>query len=114
MSRELAYLNDMLTSAKLAREYVQGKSLDGFLQDVQCQDSVLRRLVLIGEAARRVSEEGRNKYSAIPWREIIGMRNALIHEYEEVDLQVVWTTVQQRVPDLIRSLEEAMPADLGS
>jgi uncharacterized protein with HEPN domain len=57
----------MLEAAKLARTYVSGKSKDDFLRDIQCQDAVVHRLVIIGEAARRVSEETRSSLSSLPW-----------------------------------------------
>jgi uncharacterized protein with HEPN domain len=79
MSRNETYLVDILESAKLALEYVSGKSRQDFLEDVQCQDAVIRRIEIIGEAARRVSNESREHYHQIPWREMTSMRNLVIH-----------------------------------
>ena len=83
----------MLEAAKLARGYVSGKSKDDFFRDCQCQDAVIRRREIIGEAARRVSEQTRSSLSSLPRAAIIGTRNLVIHEYDAVDLEVVWDPV---------------------
>jgi uncharacterized protein with HEPN domain len=108
MSRDREYLLDILESARLACNYLQGKTQQEFLLDVQCQDSVIRRLEVIGEAARRVSEEGRTSLPGLPWKAMIGMRNVMIHEYDDVDLTVVWNTVKNELPPLIEALERVM------
>jgi uncharacterized protein with HEPN domain len=89
MSRDDTYLVDILESARVAMEYVAGKSWEEFQQDMQCQDAVLRRLEIIGEAARHVSPQTQNKYSQIPWRELTVLRNLVIHQYDAVDINQV-------------------------
>lgn len=108
MSRDGAYLLDMLAAARLARSYVSGMTRDGFLADSLRQDAVVRRLEVIGEAARRVSAEGRAAYPCLPWHAMIGMRNLMIHEYDEVDPDVVWDTVDTQLPALIATLEASL------
>ncbi|MBX3009877.1 MAG: DUF86 domain-containing protein [Caldilineaceae bacterium] len=93
MDRDRGYLLDMLASAKLAVLYVDITETD-FLQNIQMQDAVIRRIEILGEAARRISSEMKTSFPTVPWHEIIGMRNLLIHEYDGVDLQLVWQTVQ--------------------
>ncbi|MHB0877441.1 MAG: HepT-like ribonuclease domain-containing protein [Anaerolineae bacterium] len=110
MSHDRQHLLDILSAAKLARTYVRDKSRDDFLADTQCQDAVVRRLEIIGEAARRVSSEARASLPELPWHAMIGMRNLMIHEYDEVDLEVVWATVQNRLPALIGALEDSLGA----
>ncbi len=80
MSRDNTYLVDILESARIALGYLDGKSWDEFYEDIQCQDAVVRRIEIIGEAARRVSTETRSQYPEIEWREMTGMRNLVIHE----------------------------------
>ena len=109
MSRDDTYLVDILESAKIALDYVFDKSWDEFYEDTQCQDAVVRRIEIIGEAARRVSEETRNKYLQIPWREMTSMRNLVIHEYDVVDINQVWDTVQNKLPPLIEELTKIVP-----
>ena len=103
MSRDDTYLVDILESAKLALSYVSGKSWDEFYADSQCQDAVVRRIEIIGEAARRVTEETQNKHPQIPWREMTSMRNLVIHEYDVVDINQVWDTVRKKIPPLIEA-----------
>lgn len=106
MQRDKEYLLDILEAAKLALEYVRGKTREEFFNDLQCQDAVIRRLEVIGEAARRISEETQASYPDLPWSDMIGMRNVMIHEYDDVDLVIVWETVHNDLPQLIDSLEK--------
>jgi uncharacterized protein with HEPN domain len=78
-----------------------------FLSDVQIRDSVIRRLEIIGETAGRVSAESKAALGDLAWREMIGLRNAMIHEYDAVDLTIVWDTVKRDLPPLVRRLEAA-------
>lgn len=105
MPRDREYLLDILEAAKLAVAYVAEKTREDFSNDLQCQDAVIRRLEIIGEAARRISEETQNAFPDLPWNEIIGMRNVMIHEYDDVDLAIVWETVKNDLPPFIESLE---------
>jgi uncharacterized protein with HEPN domain len=109
MLRDREYLADILESARLACQYVAGKTKRQFLRDVQCQDSVIRRLEVIGEAARRVSADGRASMPELPWPQMVGLRNVMIHEYDAVDLTVVWDTVRKDLPPLIESLQSVVP-----
>ena len=105
MQRDQVYLVDILEAARLAVSYVEGVQKDVFLRDVKLQDSVIRRIEIIGEAARRVSEKTKAAHPDIPWWEMVGMRNLMIHEYDDVDHWVVWETVQNDLPGLIARLE---------
>jgi len=109
MQRDAVYLLDILEAAKLAVSYVAGISKDAFLLDTQCQDSVIRRIEIIGEASRRVSPETRDAFPGIPWSEMVGMRNLMIHDYDDVDLEIVWDTVQCDLPRLIALIEPLVP-----
>jgi uncharacterized protein with HEPN domain len=109
MLRDSGYLLDMLEAAKLALSYVAGKSHEEFQADVQCQDAVIRRLEIIGEAARRLTDETRASLPSLRWSDMIGMRNVVIHQYDAVDLDIVWDTVQNHLPPLIATLEKVVP-----
>ena len=111
MSRDDTYLVDILESAKIALGYVLGKTWDQFYEDLQCQDAVVRRIEIVGEAARRVSQETRDKHPQIPWREMTSMRNLVIHEYDVVDINQVWDTVQNKLPSLIKDLAKIVPPE---
>ena len=111
MSRDDTYLVDILESAKIALDYIFDKTWDEFYEDIQCQDAVVRRIEIIGEAARRVSQEARDKYPQIPWREMTSMRNLVIHEYDVVDINQVWDTLQNKIPPLIEELVKIIPPE---
>jgi uncharacterized protein with HEPN domain len=111
MSRDDTYLVDILESAKIALDYVFDKTWDEFYVDTQCQDAVVRRIEIIGEAARRVSTETRVKYPEIEWREMTSMRNLVIHEYDVVDIGQVWDTVRNKLPPLIEKLTKIVPPE---
>lgn len=72
------------------------------------QDAAIRRIEIIGEAAKRKSQDARNYYSHLPWIEMRGMRNLLIHEYDEIDMQNVWETVKNDLPNLIFEIEKIL------
>ena len=107
MLRDKAYLLDILEAARFAFGYIGKKTRDEFLKDTQCQDAVIRRIMIIGEAARRVSDETRAALR-LPWSEMVGMRNFLIHEYDDVDMKTVWKTVSHDFPPLIDDLEKIL------
>ena len=111
MSRDDTHLVDILESAKIILDYVSGKTWERFHEDMQCQDAVIRRIEIIGEASRRVSEETRAMHSQIPWREMTSMRNLVIHEYDVVDIGQVWDTVQNRIQPLIKELSKIVPPE---
>ena len=108
MQHDREYLLDILEAAKLALSYVERKAKGEFLSDLQCQDAVIRRFEIIGEAARRISEETRATFPGLPWNDMISMRNVMIHDYDDIDLVIVWETVHNDLPQLIASLEKIL------
>ena len=111
LPREFNYLVDILEAARLLQKFVEGVNQDTFQNDLMRQAAVMRQLEIMGEAARRLSEETRQELSEIPWHQIIGMRNRLIHVYDDVDLAIVWDTVQNDLPPLIAQLEKIVPLE---
>ena len=111
MPRDPQYFLDILEAAKLAHSYLAVKAKEEFLQDTLCQDAVIRRLEIIGEAARRLSPEARTSLTELTWTALIGMRNLLIHEYDDVDLSIVWDTVKIDLPALIKVIEPLVPVN---
>lgn len=106
MNRDKQFLLDILLSAKIAVNYLQGKSIEDFENNLQLQDAVVRRLLIVGEAANRISTTTQQDLTKIPWRQIIGMRNRLVHEYDDLDLDTVWETVKTSLPVLVNELEK--------
>ncbi|GAB4429294.1 MAG: hypothetical protein Kow00106_24310 [Anaerolineae bacterium] len=109
MSRDLAYLLDILDAARLVQRFAQGMDRAGLAKDTMRQYAILHAIQIIGEAARRVSDEFRGQHPEIPWRNIIGMRNRLVHKYDDVDLDVVWHVIQREIPELILLIEPLVP-----
>jgi uncharacterized protein with HEPN domain len=92
-------------------KYAQGVDFERFDQDEILQDAIMRRIQIIGEAARKVSEEFKEGHPEIPWYEISGMRNRLVHEYFKVITEKVWEAVKRDIPDLILALEPLVPPE---
>ena len=106
-----AYLLDMLLAARDALSFTEGMSYSGFVFDRRTQLSVLKSVEIVGEAAAHVSEDTRRAHPDIPWAEIVGMRNRLVHVYFDIDLQLVWATVRDDLPALITLLEPLVPPE---
>ena len=113
MERDQVYLLDILQAARLALSYVKGMTKEAFLADTQCQDSVVRRIEIIGEASRRISDQTKALYPSVPWKEMVNMRNLMIHEYDDVDMEIVWDTVQEDLPSLVALIEPLVPPEEG-
>jgi uncharacterized protein with HEPN domain len=111
MRRDEAYLLDIVLAARKALQFVQGVSREQFEQNELIQNAVLRPLEVIGEAAGRVAEATRSKHPEIPWEQMVGLRNRLIHEYFRVDYGTVWDTIHNDLPSLIRQLEPLIPPE---
>jgi uncharacterized protein with HEPN domain len=111
MRRDDACLLDMLIAARDALSFVHGLSRQQFASSRIHQQAVTKALETIGEAAGRVSEPTRAAHPEFPWREIMGMRHRLVHDYFEIDLDKVWETVQNDLPPLIAKLEPLVPPE---
>lgn len=85
-----------------------GQTIADLSHDRKLELSLVRLIEIVGEAASRVSSQGRQRYPEIPWREASGMRNRLIHGYDKVDLDLLWNTVQADLPSLITTLEKIL------
>ncbi len=107
--RDLSYLWDMRASAIRAAAIVESASFEDFGPDSVIRLAVERAIELIGEAARRVSSGFQAAHPAIPWRDIIGQRNVLAHEYGEIDARRLWQTATRDVQQLIAAIDEIIP-----
>jgi uncharacterized protein with HEPN domain len=98
------YLEDILQAITKIRNYVVGVTRESFAQDTMRIDAVVRNLEIIGEAAKTIPESIRSDYPKIEWKKIAGLRDILAHHYFEVDLDIVWDIVQNKLPELERAL----------
>ena len=96
---------DMLESIARIRRYVAGMDLDAFLEDERTCDAVVRNVEIIGEASKQVPEEFKQAHPELPWQQLAGMRNRIVHDYTGVDLSIVWEVAQKALPRLQSQLE---------
>lgn len=111
MSRDDAWLLDIIYYAKLALEFTEGMDDVGFAEDLKTQAAVTRTIEVIGEAAKRLSPEFRSAHPDLPLREAAGMRDRVIHEYDRVVIHRLWEVVRDDLPDLIEKLEPLVPEE---
>ena len=109
MPLDNVYIFDMLAAAQKIVRVTASYTEDTFSRDDIIQDSVIRQISIIAEAAKHVSDSFKEQNTAIPWHEIKGMRNRLVHDYKNIDLNEVWKTIQNDVPSLINMLKPLLP-----
>ena len=105
----LVRLRHMLDHAREAVAMARGKTRADLDADRQLNLSLVRLVEIVGEAAARVPTDHRQRHAAIPWRDIVGLRNRLIHGYDLVDFDILWRIITQDLPSLIDALERAIP-----
>jgi len=107
---EIFFLKDIQNSLCKIFQYTKGMSYEDFLKDDKTKDAVERNFEIIGEAVKHLSEEFRNQYSHIPFRQVAGMRDKLIHDYFGIDYEIVWKTITTKLPqfelDILELIEK--------
>jgi uncharacterized protein with HEPN domain len=106
---DLLYLGHMLDVSVQAVEKLRGIGREEFEEDENLRLALTHLIQMIGEAARRVSLESRQRYPQIPWSDVIGMRHKIVHDYLDVDFDVVWEVVTADLPELIDQLRPIAP-----
>src|SRR2546429_9738345 len=98
------YLTDIRAAIGKIRSYTAGLSREAFAQDAKTIDAAIRNLEIIGEAAKMVPESVRATYPSVEWRKIAGLRDILAHQYFEVDLDIIWDILTNKLPELERQI----------
>ncbi len=96
------FLHDILESIEKIERYTKNLSFDEFVKNNLVVDAVIRNLEIIGETVKNIPEDIRSKYPEIPWRQIAGFRDVVIHHYFGVDLNIVWTVVRKHLKELTK------------
>ena len=107
-NRDEILIRQIAESIELISEYIDGVDIEEFLELTQTQDAVLRRLQIMGEAAKLISDSFKEITPNIPWKNMAGMRDIVIHQYWSVDLRLTWNTISEVLPNLLPLLSEAL------
>jgi len=105
MLRDKQTLVDILTAIQQILKYVQDINQTQLKQDDEKQAAILYRLIIIGEATKRLSDQLRERYPAIPWRQMAGLRDVVIHDYDELDFDILWNVIHINLPDILPEIQ---------
>jgi len=103
---DTAVIQDIKEAIDRIMSYTSRMEYDGFLQDYKTQDAVIRNIEILGEAAKLLSDETKEKYPNIPWKDIAGTRDKLIHDYFGVNIDIVWDIAKNEIPSLSAQLKD--------
>jgi uncharacterized protein with HEPN domain len=98
------YFLDIIQSIADVADFTSGMDFESFSRDRKTVNAVIRSLEILGEAAKNIPQEFKEKYPAMPWKRMAGMRDKLIHEYHGVDLEIVWQVIKSELPPLAEKL----------
>jgi uncharacterized protein with HEPN domain len=101
---DLAYIDHILDCIRKINKFSKGLTVNEFRYNELVQDAVIRNIEIIGEASKKITSETKKNYPDIPWKEISGMRDKLIHDYLGVDVDVVWETIKKDIPALRKQI----------
>lgn len=102
------FLRHIIESISEIENYIKNISEKEFLRSTQIQDAVIRRLEIIGEAAKNITTDLKKQHSLIPWKKVSGLRDVLIHDYFEVDIKSVWDTAIKDIPELKKEIRKLL------
>jgi uncharacterized protein with HEPN domain len=105
MSRDLESLIDIKNAAQRIKKYVDGISRSALEENDEKLSAILYQITIIGEVTKRISSEFRTQHPEVPWREMSGMRNVIVHEYDQLDFEVIWDVVSHKLDELLSLIE---------
>jgi uncharacterized protein with HEPN domain len=111
MPRDNESLIDIQTAACRILHYARGVDRTALEANDEKVSAILYQITILGEATKRLSPELRQQHLEIPWKEIAGMRDVMVHEYDQVDLDVVWDVIQNKLPELLILLQPLLPLE---
>lgn len=100
------YFKDILEYAKTALDFIKNVNYEEFILDKKIVFATVRALEVIGESSNRISDEIKEKYPNLPWTEMRGLRNRIIHNYDDIDYTIIWNVLKNEIPKLIMQIEE--------
>jgi uncharacterized protein with HEPN domain len=104
--RDQDYLRDIQEAIQRIADYVEGMIFAQFLKDHKTQDAVVRNLEVIGEAAKNLSHRLRKTHPHVPWKDLAGVRDKMIHHYFGINYEIVWTIAKKELPDLLPQIQD--------
>ena len=111
MSRDFVYIGQILEAIDKVQKYtIEGR--DVFYETLIIQDAVIRNIEIIGEVSKRISSEFKVKYNEVPWRKMAGIRDVLIHDYDSIDMSIVWNVISIELPKVKSILKNINPVEV--
>jgi len=111
--RDQDFLGDIQEAMRRIASYTEGMTYEQFMEDNKTQDAVIRNLEVIGEATKNLSSRLRRAHPQIPWKDLAGMRDKMIHHYFGINYEIVWTVAKEELPGLLPRIEDILTKETG-
>ncbi|NCQ83215.1 MAG: DUF86 domain-containing protein [Microcystis aeruginosa W13-18] len=109
MWRDKAFLLDIVRAGQLAQQFADQLDRELLESDLRTQSAILYQITIMGEATKRLSPGFRKQHPEIPWDDIAGMRDIIAHQYDRIDLDIVWQVIRRNIPELLNLLIPLLP-----
>ena len=110
MSRDSASLLDIVKAGQLILQFAQELNREQLELDVLRRSAILYQIAIMGEATKRLSREFRQQHPEVPWDDVAGMRDIIAHQYDRLDLNIVWQVIQRNIPELLSMITPLLPS----